>query len=339
MKRATSKDVAKLAGVSQTTVSFVMNNTPNVSLSEETRKKVLDAANQLQYNPNSFARGLKTNQSKLLGVFLPTMDNPYYPMLMQYIEKYTARLGYSVILCCTYRNPEREKAYLDLCEEKHMDGVIYLFTPNWMKRVVQLSHTIPVNTISLNGFRCGYLVAKYLLDLGHKSIAFLMSSVSSVSLTRTKRLEGIRSAIRDAGLPPETLQVFTAPLGDSGQSEAEAGYSIMEQLLKRKDITAVIGVNDLVAFGALSCVLNSEDKRVPQDVSICGFDNIYLTTMTRPKITTVSYCTEALCELAVDMVLKATGDSDVLKLASEPQLIVRESTGPAPGTSGQCVSS
>ena len=84
-----------------------------------------------------------------------------------------------------------------------MDGVIYLFTPNWMKRVVQLSHTIPVvllseksddiplNTISLNGFRCGYLVAKYLLDLGHKSIAFLMSSVSSVSLTRTKRLEGI----------------------------------------------------------------------------------------------------------------------------------------------------
>ena len=201
------------------------------------------------------------------------------------------------------------------------------------------SDDIPLNTISLNGFRCGYLVAKYLLDLGHKSIAFLMSSVSSVSLTRTKRLEGIRSAIRDAGLPPETLQVFTAPLGDSGQSEAEAGYSIMEQLLKRKDITAVIGVNDLVAFGALSCVLNSEDKRVPQDVSICGFDNIYLTTMTRPKITTVSYCTEALCELAVDMVLKATGDSDVLKLASEPQLIVRESTGPAPGTSGQCVSS
>ena len=167
MKRATSKDVAKLAGVSQTTVSFVMNNTPNVSLSEETRKKVLDAANQLQYIPNSFARGLKTSQSKLLGVFLPTMDNPYYPMLMQYIEKYTARLGYSVILCCTYRNPEREKAYLDLCEEKHMDGVIYLFTPNWMKRVVQLSHTIPVvllseksddiplNTISLMGFDVG----------------------------------------------------------------------------------------------------------------------------------------------------------------------------------------
>lgn len=343
MKRATSKDVAKLAGVSQTTVSFVMNNTPNVTLPEETRKKVLDAARQLQYVPNSFARGLKTSQSKLLGVFLPTMDNPYYPMLMQYIERYTVKLGYNVILCCTYRNPDREKAYLDLCEERRVDGIVYLFTPNWVKRVTQLSYTIPVvllseqsgeiplNTISLNGFQCGQLVAKHLLGLGHQRIAFLMSSVSSVSLTRAKRLEGVRCAIRDAGLPPETLQVFTGALGDSGQSEAEAGYSIMERLLREEpQITAVIGVNDLVAFGALSSVLNCESNRIPQDISICGFDNIYLSSMTHPKLTTVSYCTEALCELAVDMVLKASEDSDVLKLASEPQLIVRESTGPAP---------
>ena len=342
MKRATSKDVAKLAGVSQTTVSFVINNTPGVSLSEETRRKVLDAAKQLQYIPNSFAKGLKTSQSKLLGVFLPTMNNPYYPMLMQYIEKYTAKLGYNVILCCTYRNSEREKAYLDLCEEKRVDGIIYLFTPNWIKRVIQLSHTIPVvllseksdevplNTISLNGFQCGQLVARHLLELGHRKIAYLVSSVTSVSLTRAKRLEGVRNAIRDANLPPETLRVLTAPQGDSGQSEAEAGYSMMDQLLKEGEITAVIGVNDLVAFGALSRVLNSADKKVPQDISICGFDNIYLASMAHPRITTVSYCTEALCKLAVNMVLKVFEDTDVLKLASEPQLIIRESTGPAP---------
>ena len=155
MKRATSKDVAKLAGVSQTTVSFVMNNTPNVSLSEETRKKVLDAANQLQYIQNSFARGLKTSQSKLLGVFLPTMDNPYYPMLMQYIEKYTARLGYSVILCCTYRNPEREKAYLDLCEEKHMDGMRKLdntFHPIGGKQIDDTIHVLFLTQVQIGLF-------------------------------------------------------------------------------------------------------------------------------------------------------------------------------------------
>ena len=104
----------------------------------------------------------------------------------------------------------------------------------------------------------------------------------------------------------------------------------MDQLLKEGEITAVIGVNDLVAFGALSRVLNSADKKVPQDISICGFDNIYLASMAHPRITTVSYCTEALCKLAVNMVLKVFEDTDVLKLASEPQLIIRESTGPAP---------
>ena len=201
MKRATSKDVARLAGVSQTTVSFVINNTPGVSLSDETRRKVLEAAQKLQYIPNSFAKGLKTHQSKLLGVFLPSMDNPFYPMLMKYIERYTAGRGYNVLLCCTYRNPEREHAYLDLCMEKQVDGIIYLFTPNWIKRVVQIASTLPVvliseksddvplNTISLNGLRCGQLMAQHLLDLGHRRIAYIMSSVTSISLTRQKRLE------------------------------------------------------------------------------------------------------------------------------------------------------
>lgn len=117
-----------------------------------------------------------------------------------------------------------------------MDGVIYLFTPNWMKRVVQLSHTIPVvllseksddiplNTISLNGFRCGYLVAKYLLDLGHKSIAFLMSSVSSVSLTRTKRLEGTEVPFAMRVCRRKRFRFLLLRWAIPGSPEAEAGY-------------------------------------------------------------------------------------------------------------------
>lgn len=342
MKRATSKDVARLAGVSQTTVSFVINNTPGVSLSDETRRKVLEAAQKLQYIPNSFAKGLKTRQSKLLGVFLPSMDNPFYPMLMKYIERYTAGRGYNVLLCCTYRNPEREHAYLDLCMEKQVDGIIYLFTPNWIKRVVQIASTLPVvliseksddvplNTISLNGLRCGQLMAQHLLDLGHRRIACIMSSVTSVSLTRQKRLEGIRGAIREAGLPDETLRVYTEPASALEHSEAEAGYAAMQQLLQENWATAVIGVNDQVAFGALSCALNTPGIQVPRDISIGGFDNIYLSEMAHPRLTTVDYCNESLCQLAVDMVLNRSGGAGGLKLASEPQLLVRESTGPSP---------
>ena len=178
-----------------------------------------------------------------------------------------------------------------------MDGVIYLFTPNWMKRVVQLSHTIPVvllseksddiplNTISLNGFTMWVSGGKVSFGSGTQEYRF-PDELCFFGLPDPYETSGgyQKCHSRCGSAAGNASGFFTAPLGDSGQSEAEAGYSIMEQLLKRKDITAVIGVNDLVAFGALSCVLNSEDKRVPQDVSICGFDNIYLTTMTRPKI-------------------------------------------------------
>lgn len=341
MKRATSKDVAKLAGVSQTTVSFVMNNTPGVSLSEETKKKVLEAAKELHYIPNSFGKGLRTSQSKLLGIFLPSLNNPFYPMVMQYIENHTAKLNYNVMLCCTYRNSEREKTYLDLCIEKQVDGIIYLFTPNWLKRVTQISHSIPVlllseksddiplNTISLNGFQCGRLLAEHLLALGHREIAYAVSPVTSVSLTRSMRLEGIKSAIKAAGLPPSALHILDTPSLPDLSSEADVGYHLMRQVLSDPKITAVIGVNDLVAFGLLSYALNTPGVKVPQDISICGFDNTFLSGLSHPRLTTVDYCTEALCRLAVDMVLNNSTDSSILKLAGEPQLIVRESTGPA----------
>lgn len=341
MKRATSKDVAKLAGVSQTTVSFVMNNTPGVTLTDETRKKVLDAARELQYVPNSFAKGLKTNKSKLLCVFMPSMNNPFYPMVMQYIEKYTASLNYNVMLCCTYRNKDREKAYLDLCLEKQVDGIIYLFTPNWLSRVVQISHNIPVvlmseksddiplTTISMNGFQCGQILAEHLLSLGHTKLAYIMSPVGSVSLTRSKRLEGIKRAIKDAGLPENALQIISLET-DEEISETDASYQIMEKCLDFTEITGIICVNDLVAFSALSYVQGRTNLSVPKDISICGFDNIYLSAMTLPGITTVDYCTESICKLAVDMVLNDSGNTSILKLTGDPQLVIRDSTGPAP---------
>lgn len=340
MKRATSKDVAKLAGVSQTTVSFVLNNTPGISLSDETRRKVLDAAHELNYIPNSFAKGLKTSRSKLLGVFLPTLSNPFYQKLLQYIENYTAELSYNIMLCCTYRSAEREKSYLDLCVEHQVDGIIYLFTPNWVKQVTQISHNIPVilisekseniplNTISLNGYQCGKLLTNYLIQLGHKNIAYVLSPVTSVSLTRQMRLEGIKDAIKDAGLSEDCLEVITTDSTGQYNLEANSGFSAMHSILNEGKNTAVIGVNDLVSFGLLSKALNTPNIRVPDDISICGFDNTYLAHMSHPTLTTVEYCTESLCRLAVDMLLSNNG-SDVLKLSGEVQLIIGESTGPA----------
>lgn len=346
MKKSTSKDVAKLAGVSQTTVSFVLNNTPGVSLSDKTRQRVLDAAKELNYIPNSFAKGLKTNQSKLISVFLPTMDNPFYPTLMQHIEYYAFSLGYNVLMCCTYRDPQREKAYLDLSMEKQVDGIIYTFTPNWLQRVVQLSYQrpvlligeksddIPLGTISLNGYQCGEIAAKHLLDHGHKKLALLLSPLTSISLTRNMRLKGIQNAIREAGLPEDALKIYTLTEEEchstsSGSFEASAGYELTKRVLNESDVTGIICVNDMVAFGSISCALGYRDIRIPEDVSIIGFDNVYLSEMMHPSITTVDYFPPALCQLAVNMLL-GMKEGNILKFASEPQLVIRESTGPAP---------
>lgn len=347
MKKATSRDVAKLAGVSQTTVSFVINNTPGVSLSEETRKKVLSAVKELNYVPNSFAKSLKTNESKLIGLLVPTMINPFYPMLAQYIEKYAATRGYNVLLCCTYSQAEREDSYLDLISEKGVDGIIYTFSPHYLKHATKLSRCIPIvlmseksddihlNTISLNGFQCGVLIAQHLLELGHRSIAYIMSPVKSVSLTRERRLEGIRSTLMEFGLPSNALKVYSFETIDGytdGSLETDAGYKLTERLIRETDVTAIIGVNDMVALGAISCLLNDRQLRVPEDISVCGFDNSYLSDMLRPKITTVDYRAQYLSKLAVDMLVDASTTEEnhgVLKLESEPRLVVRESTGPA----------
>ena len=156
----------------------------------------------------------------------------------------------------------------------------------------------------------------------------MLSPVTSISLTRQMRVIGIQSAIREAGLPETALHVLT-PQGEFA-TEAEAGYCGMDQLLSEKSITAVIGINDQVAFGVLSRLLNSRERQAPRDISVCSFDNTYLSYMAHPCLTTVDYCTEALCKLADDMVLSNSGEESVLKLANEPKLIVRESTGPAP---------
>lgn len=347
MKKATSRDVARLAGVSQTTVSFVMNNTSGVSISEETRRKVLAAVKELNYVPNSFAKSLKTNESKLIGLLVPTMINPFYPMLTQFIEKYAAARGYNVLLCCTYRQPEREESYLELMNEKGVDGIIYTFSPNYLKLATKLSRRIPIvlmseksdtvhlNTISLNGYQCGALIAQHLYGLGHRSIAYIMSPVKSVSLTRERRLEGIRGTLLDLGVPSDALKVYTSETLDGyadDSLETDAGYKLTERLLRETDVTAIIGVNDMVALGAISCLLNDGQLRVPEDISVCGFDNSYLSDMLHPKITTVDYRGQYLSKLAVDMLVDTSAsetDHGVLKLESEPRLIIRESTGPA----------
>ncbi|OGO81324.1 MAG: hypothetical protein A2Y21_11425 [Clostridiales bacterium GWC2_40_7] len=343
MKKPTSRDVANLAGVSPSTVSFVLNDRKDISISDGTRLKVLDAAKQLNYTPNQFARGLKTNQSKLIGLIIPTITNPYYPMLTQSIEEYAASSGYNILLCNTYRKVENEEFYLNLLTNKSVDGIIYGFTPNYPQIACKISSSIPVviigekddtvkiSTVALNSFMAGEMIGQHLISLGHKNIAFITSPLEGMSLSRQKRLHGIKSKLKEYNLEKNLVIKAESYENESNDStyEIEIGYNLTSTLIKETKVTAVIGVNDMVAFGALNAINNMQLK-VPEDISVCGFDNIYLSKVIRPGITTVDHLTFHRSKLAIDILINrmGNGDEDVYRVEYEPRLIVRESTGP-----------
>ncbi len=344
MKKPTSKDVAKLAGVSQSTVSFVLNNKNDVSISPETRAKVFEAAKKLNYVPNIFGKGLRTNRSMILGLMIPTITNPYYPMLTQQIEEYASNEGYNIILCNTYRNKDKEEFYLNLLLEKAVDGIIYGFTPNFSELLNKISKTVPIviigekddsvniSTVGLNSFRAGEMTVQHLIELGHKKIAFITSPLTNISLSRERRLKGIISKLKEYHLDKNLIvKAYTSEYEITDSTyEIEIGYELAIDLIKETDVTAIIGVNDMVAFGAMNAILN-QGLKIPDDISICGFDNIYLSRLIKPKMTTIDHHITHRSKLAFDLLLKKiAGEEDsILRIEYEPKLVIRESTGPS----------
>lgn len=353
MKKVTSHDVAQLAGVSQSTVSMVLNNKIGASFSEETKNKVLDAARQLGYMlPGQIPSIADRN---LIAVFTPTLLNPYYTQLASSIEKYALSLGYRIILCNTFRNKEHEAYYLDYFSKSKVAGIIFTFVPSYPQLVEQLSLSIPIiligekteeltiPSIELNNVKAGYIIGQHLLSLNHMNFAFFSTPFQNVTQARHQRLEGLKLALREAGLE-DHLTVFT----DTNSNEAETdstttpyeyqlGYKLAEQFLQTQNrATALIGVNDMTALGIIRR-LYEDHYQVPNDYSVCGFDNIFVSNVSIPSITTIEHHLHLRGQAAVDMILskQPARKSDnsiriapqVGKIEYEPQLLIRNSTG------------
>lgn len=352
--KPTSRDVAKLAGVSQTTVSIILNNRTDISIPESTRMKVLEVARELNYVPNQFAKGLKTNRSRLIGLLLPTISNPYYQMLAQYVEEAAAKKGYNLLLCNTSRLAEREAFYLDLLSGRFADGIIYAFAPSLPDRAKQLfvperlvvigdtNPTLNMQTVSLNSFKAGQMVAEYLIGLGHSRIGFITSPLTGYTLSRRARMEGFLDAMKRAGFEDRVvIKEGTHERENSdGSYEIDIGFSFAEELLRDHDVTAIVGVNDMVAFGAISYITRTS-MRMPEDISVCGFDNIYLSRSLNPHITTVDHHLDEKVRSAVDMIVSSAEGEPIADEQSQsdsessgPMLVPRNSTGPAPDRSG-----
>lgn len=283
-KMTTIRDVAKLAGVSEATVSRVLNNKGYVS--QETLKKVKEAIQKLNYRPNEVARMLYNKRSNIIGLMLPDITNPFFPELARAVEDVATTLGYTVILCNTDSDSEKEKNYIDVLSQKYVDGLIVMshslesidykklpFPIVSLDRI--LDQSLPfVTAQNREGAR---IATEYLIKTGSQSI-FHIRGPKYVT-TAEERYLGYAEVMRENNL---TIQI------EECEYDLHKAYQLALSLLnKMSEVDAIFAGNDLIAAGVLKAA-QEMGFDVPNDLQIIGFDGIDVGKYTRPEITTIS---------------------------------------------------
>ncbi len=337
---ATMREVADKAGVSIATVSSVVNDTRYVS--DELTQRVLQAMQELDYVPNQIARSLRGGDTRIIGFIAPGDDNLYFAAIGSQVAKAAADYGYSVIYCNSRRDIEKEKAYIDDLITKQVDGIIFCnIGQSDAEQVRLLRQGIPIvlmdwdlegtksDCVLLNEWQGGQLAAGHLLSLGHRRIACIYTDMSNIPLHR--RVEGFRQALLEAGVPLSDDYLI------EGGYSMSRGKEAMRQLIKMPNRpTAVFAAIDEMAIGALIAALEAGLK-VPDDISLIGFDNVSLGAELYPSITTVDKRIPIVCRQAVDILIDRvkTGIPAESKreVIIEPRLVIRQSTAPVPSPS------
>lgn len=328
------KQVAAYASVSEATVSYVINNGPR-PVALETRERVLNAIRELGYSPSSVARNLRTQRTTTIGLLLPDITNPFYSEVAQVIENTCFTRGYTIILCNSSRSQQHEQDYVNVLRSQRAEGVILIPTGASTEAIEQLrdAHVYTVVLeyefdnafcIVIDEFRGGLLLTQHLLELGHRRIGCIVSVGDSSS--SKARFDGYKKALTEAGISPaESLIVYTEP--EIASSEA-ATFVLLEQ---PNPPTAIIVHNDTLTLGALSAI-RKRGLRVPEDISVVGYDNIVESAFYHPPLTTIDYPKRQMGEEAVSLLfdlIQQQGQTIMPFTKILPvELIKRESTAP-----------
>lgn len=353
-KRVTSTDIARAAGVSQSTVSMVLNRKYNVSFSKETVEKVERAAKELGYVPQKRKVRRSARREKLIVVFCSNLTNPYYVMLLQGIESSAKEQGFGLFVCNTQRDLRMEERYLKMMWEIRPLGIIYTCNPSYcfMGLVEQLAAVIPVaiinnqneklsvDAVELDNSKLGRMMAKHLLELGHRRVAYIAPPLTMRQKQRSKRVEGFLKEYRKAGYEDGVIVKAAKEEADQTiagiDSEYKIGYDLTKELLSETDgITAIVGLNDMIAFGVMDA-LHEAKLKIPGDISVMGCDNTLFGRMHKVSLTTIEHFVVFKGRDACDIIMKKiagyTDKYDGIEPIStyhveyEPRLIVRGTT-------------
>jgi LacI family repressor for deo operon, udp, cdd, tsx, nupC, and nupG len=325
------KDVAKLAGVSTATVSRVLAN--NYPVANKTKNRVLEAVQSLNYEPNRMARNLRKRETKTVIVLLPDLKNPFFSEVIRGMEDVAAREGYHLFLGNTNNDVEREREYIKMLNEQMADGLILTTARIGKDDILQLSEKKPlvlaceylegtdIPCVSIDNIGSARRATNHLISLGHKRIAHLSGPINVV-LCRD-RMNGYLQALHSKGIPVDES------LMEAGDFSIDSGYLLTRKLLSlERRPTAIFAANDEMAIGAIKAVKEAK-LSVPEDVAIVGFDNIPISTIIEPALTTISQPKYIIGKTAMEMVLNLIKKVPIPRhqMVLPEELIIRESCG------------
>jgi len=328
-------DVAREANVSVATVSRVVNNIPLVN--EETKERVLEAIKKTGYKPNAIARSLKIQKTNTMGIMIPDITNPYYTEIVRGAEDVCGIYHYNIILSNTDFNSEKELKSLNVLVEKQCDGIIYVgkdLSEAMQKELIEAPSEVVLGCIpDDSGFLSGVLInnetaaydlASEMIKMGHRKFLLFFDDVEEGYIYQ-ERKKGFMKAFEENNIDFDDSRILHAKLSLSG------GYTLMEEAINSGlEFTCVCCFNDQIALGGIRKA-EEMGKKVPEDISVCGFNNFWISEWTRPQITTVAQPMYDIGAIAMRMLIKLCekdGDRTVNNVYVPHEVLIRDSVAP-----------
>ncbi len=323
------KNVAELAQVSLSTASMILNRKENVSFAAETVSRVMLAAQTLGYGQPLINQNQEPDEKKkVIAVFLPSVTGNYYSAISRSVNYAAHKKGYDTIIFEAYRDSERELRGLTFLSGLPISGIIFTYIPYHSDIIEKISQTIPVvvigtrnnfvkvDMIETDNYRGGVLMARHMLELGHRHVAFIATDRDWWGYPSTQRIQGVRETFQkeypDAILTEKIQPISHSLSQDSKFHSVKIGSQLAESCLSDKNITGFIAVNDYLAYGVMDA-LARHGFSVPQDFSVCGCDDIFPSSLIQVNLTTVNHHIDEKGESAFELLYRRMEEAEYLK--------------------------
>jgi DNA-binding LacI/PurR family transcriptional regulator len=329
-------DVAKRACVSKTTVSRIINNN-YAHTTEETRQRVLDVIKELDYRPNSLAKGLKTMQTNVIGMVLSNLKNPFWSSVLEGVEDATRDQGYHLMICNSDEEPEKEEQYIREFQMRQVDGIVINPTvrnPEFFKKLVEshyplvvVNRRLPdldVNNVVINNVKGASMAVQHLLDNGRKKVAVFVYRNEYVS-TWSERVEGYRAVLLENGYSAADFRIVEAE-----QETGMVKVAALDFLLEFPDTDAVFSTNNMMTMEVFDAICEL-GLNIPKDIAVVGYDETVWSRHLNPPLTTIKQPGYKMGQIAAQMLIQAIKTKNQAKpemIVLEPELIIRKSSGP-----------